>query len=89
MSALPGPSLDRAMATHHYGLQALIYTVALHRYLDHRIDGYDPDQHLGEAWYLFVRGVGLRRARVSGNDAFPRTLIEGLDALFASTGETP
>jgi exodeoxyribonuclease V beta subunit len=84
-----GAALDRAMARHHYGLQALIYTVALHRYLAHRIDDYDPEQHLGDAWYLFVRGLGLSAGAGIWRRAFPRTLIEGLDALFASTGETP
>jgi exodeoxyribonuclease V beta subunit len=77
------------MARHHYGLQALIYTVALHRYLAQRIDDYDPEQHLGDAWYLFVRGLGLSAGAGIWRRAFPRTLIEGLDALFASTGETP
>jgi exodeoxyribonuclease V beta subunit len=40
-----------------YGLQALLYTVALHRYLRWRLPGYDPGQHLAGVLYLFVRGM--------------------------------
>ena len=41
----------------HYGLQALLYTAALHRYLRWRVPGYDPEQHLAGVLYLFVRGM--------------------------------
>ena len=41
----------------HYGLQALLYTVALHRYLRWRLAGYDPERHLGGVLYLFLRGM--------------------------------
>jgi exodeoxyribonuclease V beta subunit len=41
----------------HYPLQALLYTVALHRYLRWRLRGYDPSRHLAGVLYLFVRGM--------------------------------
>jgi exodeoxyribonuclease V beta subunit len=41
----------------HYPLQALLYAVALHRFLRWRQPGYDPDVHLGGVQYLFVRGM--------------------------------
>ena len=41
----------------HYPLQALLYLVALHRYLRWRLPGYDADAHLAGAGYLFVRGM--------------------------------
>ena len=41
----------------HYGLQALLYTVALHRYLRWRLPGYDPARHLAGVLYLFLRGM--------------------------------
>jgi exodeoxyribonuclease V beta subunit len=40
-----------------YGLQALLYTVALHRYLRWRMADYDPDRHLAGVLYLFLRGM--------------------------------
>ncbi|MCB0986537.1 MAG: UvrD-helicase domain-containing protein [Acidimicrobiales bacterium] len=49
--------LTRAMADNQYALQALIYSVALHRYLRWRLPNYDPALHLGPVGYLFVRGM--------------------------------
>jgi exodeoxyribonuclease V beta subunit len=49
--------LASAMAEHHYPLQALLYAVALHRYLRWRLRAYRPSEHLGGAAYLFVRGM--------------------------------
>ena len=41
----------------HYPLQALLYGVALHRFLRWRLPDYDPERHLGGTLYLFVRGM--------------------------------
>jgi exodeoxyribonuclease V beta subunit len=41
----------------HYGLQALLYTVALHRYLRARVPDYEPGSHLAAVLYLFMRGM--------------------------------
>jgi exodeoxyribonuclease V beta subunit len=49
--------VEQAMGTHGYHLQYLLYTVALHRYLQHRLPGYRYDTHFGGVLYLFVRGV--------------------------------
>jgi exodeoxyribonuclease V beta subunit len=49
--------LPAAMADHHYPLQAVLYSVALHRYLRWRLAGYRPELHLGPVGYLFVRGM--------------------------------
>jgi exodeoxyribonuclease V beta subunit len=49
--------LEVAMASHAYHLQALLYTVALHRYLKTRLRDYSYDTHIGGYLYLFVRGV--------------------------------
>jgi exodeoxyribonuclease V beta subunit len=46
-----------AMRHAHYPLQALLYSVALHRYLRWRQPGYDPAVHLGGVLYLFLRGM--------------------------------
>ncbi len=49
--------LVAAMEEHDYPLQALLYSVALHRYLRWRMPGYRPDAHLGGIAYLFLRGM--------------------------------
>jgi exodeoxyribonuclease V beta subunit len=50
-------ALTAEMSRHHYALQALLYTVALHRFLRWRLTDYDPDRHLAGVAYLFVRGM--------------------------------
>lgn len=50
-------ALDAAMRAHGYYLQARLYQLALHRYLEARLPEYDPARHLGGAYYLFVRGA--------------------------------
>ena len=49
--------LQAAMRAHHYDLQALLYALALHRYLRQRIPGYDYERHFGHIHYLFLRGM--------------------------------
>ena len=59
--------LAEAMMGAHYPLQALLYTVAVHRLLRWRQPGYDPAVHLGGALYLFVRGMaGAATPQVDG-----------------------
>ncbi|MBB6244145.1 UvrD-helicase domain-containing protein [Rhodanobacter sp. MP1X3] len=86
-----GSSLNVAMAEHHYPLQALLYTVALHRYLRQRMDGYTAAQHLGDSWYLFVRAIGLepeeRKDLGIWRHRWPEALIEALDDAFAGVQE--
>jgi exodeoxyribonuclease V beta subunit len=45
------------MLRRHYALQALLYTVALHRYLRWRLPDYDPDRNIAGVLYLFLRGM--------------------------------
>ena len=60
-------ALAGEMRHRHYGLQALLYTVALHRYLRWRVPGYDPDVHIAGVLYLFLRGMtGLSTPVVGG-----------------------
>lgn len=84
--------LAEAMAHHHYPLQALLYGVALHRYLRWRLAGYDPAQHLGGAGYLFVRGMqGPETPAPDGRPhgvfawPFPPALISDLSDLLDGT----
>ncbi|MFT4069650.1 exodeoxyribonuclease V subunit beta [Paraburkholderia sp.] len=83
--------LEAAMASHAYHLQALLYTVALHRYLKTRVRDYAYDTHVGGYLYLFVRGVrpdwrdadgpaGVHRRRA------PFELVALLDAAMIGGG---
>ncbi|HUD41675.1 MAG TPA: UvrD-helicase domain-containing protein [Dokdonella sp.] len=88
LAAYRGAALEAAMHAHHYDLQALLYTVALHRYLRQRLRGYAPERQLGESWYLFVRAAGLDGASGIWRRRWPPGLIAALDAAFAGA-ETP
>ncbi|MCF8587752.1 UvrD-helicase domain-containing protein [Gordonia liuliyuniae] len=50
-------AMAQEMMSAHYPLQALLYSVALHRYLTSRLPGYRPAEHLGPVQYHFVRGM--------------------------------
>ncbi len=49
--------LAEEMVRHRYVLQTTLYQVALHRYLQWRLPGYDPAVNLGGSRYLFLRGM--------------------------------
>jgi exodeoxyribonuclease V beta subunit len=53
-------AMAQEMIRSHYPLQALVYCVALHRFLSGRLPGYEPERHLGGVGYLFVRGMAGR-----------------------------
>jgi len=76
-------ALDAAMQAHHYPLQALLYSIALHRYLRERLGGYTAENDLGDSWYLFLRAVGLEAGVGVWRRRWPAALIEELDAAFA------
>ncbi|HSB70477.1 MAG TPA: exodeoxyribonuclease V subunit beta [Candidatus Methylomirabilis sp.] len=80
--------LSTVMAQEAYYLQSLIYLVALHRYLGHRIPGYAYEQHLGGIYYLFLRGMDPGRGPDAGvyRDRPGEVLIHSLDRYLA-TGE--
>ena len=63
-------ALDEAVLAAHYPLQALLYCVALHRFLRWRQPGYDPAVHLGGVLYLFLRGMGGAEVP-AGDDGVP------------------
>ncbi|MGH9137274.1 MAG: hypothetical protein ACRD0G_09550, partial [Acidimicrobiales bacterium] len=79
-----------AMVHGDYPLQAVLYGVALHRYLKWRLGArYEPARHLGGAAYLFVRGmVGADTPSLDGQPygVFswrpPVAAITAVDALF-------
>ncbi|ACT11964.1 MULTISPECIES: exodeoxyribonuclease V subunit beta [Pectobacterium] len=87
-SAYTQTAMMQSMAEHRYDLQYQLYTLALHRYLRHRIADYDYERHFGGVFYLFLRGVeeshpgnGIFACRPSAEFVF------GLDTLFK--GKTP
>lgn len=82
LAAYDEDHLRDAVLSHRYDVQYTLYVLALHRLLKHRLPGYDYDQHLGGALYLFLRGIDQPGAGLFA-DKPARALIEALDALFA------
>lgn len=84
-AAYTRPAMEQAMAEHRYDLQYQLYTLALHRYLRHRLPGYSYPRHFGGVIYLFLRGVD---AEHPGNGIFTcrpaQELVEGMDRLFGA-----
>jgi len=79
-------ALRQAMTHSEYDLQALIYTVALHRWLRFRLGAdYDYARDFGGVRYLFCRGLDWDEAGVAGVHAWqpPAALVDAADALFA------
>ena len=69
------------MRTHRYDLQALLYTLALHRYLRGRIADYAYRRHVGGVYYLFLRGMHPQHGPSRGVHFFRPTpgLVDTMD----------
>jgi exodeoxyribonuclease V beta subunit len=86
LPAYDAGALAQAMAHSEYDLQALIYTVALHRWLRFRLgDGYDYTRDFGGVRYLFCRGLEFSGNTISGIHAWTPSpdLVDAVDTLFA------
>jgi exodeoxyribonuclease V beta subunit len=84
------------MAESGYPLQAVIYTLALHRYLRARLPGYTYEAHFGGYLYLFVRGMSgpaTPRDDTTGRclgvfgDRWPVEAVEGFDSALCPPSE--
>ena len=81
-------ALAECMASHQYHLQSLIYSLALHRFLQTRLAAYSYETHFGGVYYLFLRamhpdhppGCGIHAGRPD------RRLIEAFDACCRGRG---
>lgn len=77
-------AMEQAMTGHDYHLQAILYTLALHRWLKYKLPNYDYQNHIGGAYYLFIRGMSQA---IPGNGVYfvlpEKSMIEELDDLFS------
>lgn len=94
--AVPGPDdygtrrMAEAMVEHHYPLQALLYAVALHRYLRWKLPQDTLPTRVAGATYLFVRGMTGPDVTVDGGHphgvftwALPPGLVTDLSELLS------
>jgi exodeoxyribonuclease V beta subunit len=86
LSDYSSAALRLAMDAHCYRFQALLYTVAVDRYLRQRLPGYRRSEHLGEAIYVFVRAAGLAPGAGVWAQRFDDALIEIVDRALGGDG---
>src|SRR5690606_14190872 len=89
LPAYDAAALQAAMRHSEYDLQALIYSLALHRWLRFRLgDAYDYARDFGGIRYVFSRGIDLDAPTGDSTPGiyahtFSPQLVHALDALFA------
>jgi exodeoxyribonuclease V beta subunit len=88
-------AMDSKMSEAGYALQALVYTIALHRFLGARLRDYDYDRHVGGYLYLFLRGMagpstprdpGTGRCQGVYAARFDAELVHALDEALLGRG---
>jgi len=94
LPAYDAAALSHTMASSEYDLQALLYTLAVHRWMRLRVgSSYDYDRDFGGVRYVFCRGLDAadpargmpaRGVPVLGMyvPRFSRELVEAVDALL-------
>jgi exodeoxyribonuclease V beta subunit len=81
-------NMERGMVDHDYHLQGILYCLALHRWLKHKISDYAYDTHVGGAYYLFLRGMNGDDSSQGVYYFKPHSnLILALDLLFDGSKE--
>ncbi|WP_019518542.1 UvrD-helicase domain-containing protein [Faucicola boevrei] len=75
-------AMQNAMDQHHYWLQAIIYQVALHRFLRLRLPSYEVNTHLGGVEYAFLRGMSPNKNTGRYVWQIPSEMLIALDKLF-------
>ena len=86
LPAFDAATVAQAMEDSEYDWQALLYAVALQRWLRSRLgDGYDFDTHFGGVRYLFCRGLDpAAPGRGVHVLPFTRAVVDAVDAALAA-----
>lgn len=77
-------AMHHEMTHHNYGLQFILYSLAVHQYLKTRKQNYDYEQNFGGIKYLFVRGMDGKSVDYGVYQYRPdSSLIQSLEALLS------
>jgi exodeoxyribonuclease V beta subunit len=74
-------ALRNNVEQNYYDLQYLIYSLALHRYLQQNVADYNAEQHLGGIYYLYLRGMTSDKNHSGAGVYFRKILLSELTAL--------
>ncbi|MBF0197222.1 MAG: exodeoxyribonuclease V subunit beta [Planctomycetes bacterium] len=77
-------TLTATMTDHHYILQAIIYSLALHLLLKRRMPNYDYDRDFGGYYYVFVRGTQEGQNSGIYHSKPTKALIEDLERIWVA-----
>jgi exodeoxyribonuclease V beta subunit len=78
--------IEQAMADCHYLLQALLYAVAVKRWLTLAVSGWDYNKHFAGAAYLFLRGLKAGSSQGVWFGKPPKALVDELGKLICEGG---
>lgn len=71
-------SVSLNMLEHCYDVQYLFYSLAMHRFLQHRIENYDYEKHFGGVIYLYLRGM---QENSSNSVVYTKPKLEHIEEL--------
>ena len=74
-------ALRNNVEQNYYDLQYLIYSLALHRYLQKNVADYNAEQHFGGIYYLYLRGMTSDEKHSGAGVYFRKILLSDLTAL--------
>ena len=74
-------ALRNHIEKNYYDLQYLIYSLALHRYLQQNVTNYNAEQHFGGIYYLYLRGMTHDKKYRGAGVYFRKILLDELTAL--------
>lgn len=74
-------ALRNNIEQNYYDLQYLIYSLALHRYLQQNVPDYNAAQHFGGIYYLYLRGMTNDKKYSGAGVYFRKILLDELTAL--------
>jgi len=74
-------ALRHNIENNYYDLQYLIYSLALHRYLQQNVPDYNAEQHFGGIYYLYLRGMINDEQYRGAGVYFRKILLDELTAL--------
>jgi len=85
--------LAQDIIKHNYDLQFLIYSLALHRYLQSKLDDYEYSRDFGGVYYLFLRAMRPGNTEIASGagvfyDALPERFVKALDEIFSGQEQT-
>ncbi len=78
--------IRQSMEASLYDLQYLLYSLALHRYLRENLPDYQPQEHFGGVFYLYLRGMSTSSNTGVYHKKISPDTLEQLDRLFDEGG---